>query len=400
MLHAQPREQQRHRTAHAEDGHEHALLIPEDVARRHLLREGHVVPDGRDVFKQYFGPVGRGFGLQQRRRLFAQVLGRHDIRRQHRAYKRQRRRDEGILPIEVEFHPRERERVAIGMIHNHGEQRMSRRHAHRHAEQAGRQAIGRELFDDVAILIPKPFERTGIDAFLVHKARHRRERHERGHKIQEDREHLGELVDDLRHARIDAVPLRPRKLAPRVHRIGRLRERRKLCAGIGQLPLGFGDLRLYLRALFLKFHERGLVFRVLAGQPRLRPGDLPAGCCQLRPAVLHLRLCVGELFFRRRKLCLAVVQLLLGRGKLRLGRRQFLLRRLELLLYLFVEQALPFLHRCHAGLIGVVQKGLLLALLELFLRLFARQLPRQLRPFRKAGAGIGKLRFNRVDLRL
>ena len=64
-------------------------------------------------------------------------------------------------------------------------------------DAAGEGAVEHELERDVAVSVAERLERAGIDALLVDHAGHGRERDERGHEVEKDREDLGQRVDDL-----------------------------------------------------------------------------------------------------------------------------------------------------------------------------------------------------------
>lgn len=63
VLYAESGEEDGHRAADTENGHQHPLFVAEDVSCCHLVGKAHAVPDGRDAFQENLGAVCRRFRL-------------------------------------------------------------------------------------------------------------------------------------------------------------------------------------------------------------------------------------------------------------------------------------------------------------------------------------------------
>ena len=318
---AEGHQQQPHARPDAEDGHEEALLIAEQVAEGRLLRKAHPLPQEGHALQQH------ALALRGRRRTH-QLRGRgakfriaRRIGRQHRAQHRNRHRRRRKPPLDGrDQHGHIDIEDVVGRLDDIGQHAAAEQDAQHAAQHRGRERIADVFGRDRALRIAQRLHRADLQALLLHHARHGRQRHQRRHQEEDRREHLPDCADAVGVHAVFDVGLNALAVKDVPFRHGKVG---KLFLRVGHFLLRLVDVRLGADALFVKLRLRVVKFLL-----RVLVFLSPVGKLLLR--VLELPLVFADLLLRVADLLLTVDQLLLVFGDLRRARIVFLLRAFEL----------------------------------------------------------------------
>ena len=328
---AEARQHQRAAARHADDRHEQALFIAEQVAACHLAGERQPLPHKRNALQQNALARRGRLGPHQLRRTGAERAVARPHRRQQDAAHRHRRDQQRKVGTERRFHRRQCVHHAVGGIDHRGEQAEAHDEAQRAADQRRRQAVQQVFAQNLPVREAERLERADLRAPLLHKARHRGQRHQQRDREEEHREHPAKRRNLLHIVAVVGVAHRivPRAHQPRAgfQRVQRLRGRGCLLLQVIQ-PHGFraprSNCRLYIGAYRLpRLRERFSHGRVVQ-----RFGDrrvLPRPRCRVQHQLLanlrHLFQRVHQLVCRRKLRFARLAQLLRAKRRARLAQR-------------------------------------------------------------------------------
>ena len=274
IVQAEPDQHQRRAAADADDGHEEAPFVAEDVPAGDLPGERHPPPQRSDVFEQdafaglrrprqhqsggglaqagHHGEPGAQQGHADAETSGEQCGARLDGQRQRR---RGHRVDDGVRP-----HDDIRQDLA-----EHGD-------ADDGSGDARRGRVGQVLAGDGGGAVAERLVGADLDALVLHHAGHGGQGHERGHQEEHGREHVGDAVHAF------AVAL----IAGRALALG----------AVEHVEFGwFHRVELGLRVRQLRFGVGEFPFGLVLPLFKLRAGhgDLAAHGIQLRGGVQLLR---------------------------------------------------------------------------------------------------------------
>ena len=273
VLQAEARHQQRRTASHADDRHEKALFVSEQVARRHLVGELHALPYRCDALQEdTLACLGR-FGQKELcgplfQRLAAGVQCGGAGAQERRAHAQH-----GQRSVEQTAEPGDGIHGAVGVPDDDGNDRKAEGKAGSAAHQCGHPGVEQVFEHDLPALVSQCLQRADLQAFFLHHARHGGKGHQRGHQEEENGEHRG---DGLQLIHIG-------KIRGRAHVGGAVQDHpfrnfqlRQLLLPVRDLSLGVGQLLLHIFFLFFVF--------------RLAVFQLGFAVLQLGQAVLILRL--------------------------------------------------------------------------------------------------------------
>ena len=121
-LHAETSHQEGHRTADPEDGHQHPLLVAEDVPGGDLVGEAEPVPDQGYALQEDLRSGAGRLGQEEGRRLLAQLPPSAQEGGDHGAQEGQQAGQKGDGQVEAVVDGRHVEGVDIGLVDDPGQQ--------------------------------------------------------------------------------------------------------------------------------------------------------------------------------------------------------------------------------------------------------------------------------------
>ncbi len=266
---------------YADHRHEQALLVAEEIAGRHLGGEVHTSPQGLDTLQQNpFARLGR-LGPHELGRGAGQFAGAGKIGGEAGTQQGGQGGNEGVFPVEAGDDGGHVIHDAVGPPDHLGEDLEAHGQAQGAARHRGQHGVEHVFARDGQLAVTQGLEGADLSPLLLHHAGHGGQTDQGRHQEEENREHLGDVVDALsirdkagesgQGAAVEDIPLA-------------LVQFGKGLLGVGDLSVGVGDFLVRLGFL--------LVVLLLA------VSQLLLGLLQLGPAVLQLDSAVGQLLFR------------------------------------------------------------------------------------------------------
>ena len=299
-------EEQRRAAADAEQQHRHTRRKAEGVAQAEPGVERQTPPQERDALEQDLLPLFRRFRADELRRAFAPLAAADEVGHQQRAGHRDEQAERRHQRTEKEVKLCIIIQDAVGKPDKIRDQHRSGKKADHAAEERGGGGIEQILAHRCERGIAHRLHRANERALLADHARHRCDAHQRRHQHEEQREDVGERIDDagvVVKGEIAGVRLAADRIKLQLQPLV------GLGCGVGKHFLRVMELLLRLAEALLGLAHAVMVF----SQPDLQ---FDLGVAELLLPLLDLAQAVGV---GR----LGGVQLRLGGVELRLGSVQF-----------------------------------------------------------------------------